>query len=794
MLRLILTVWLSLLLASTASAERYTYLPVSDEDDGVLTDGTTWSWNPGNSTFDQILLNCGQEGGSTYATALGYAAADLTEGQSVAEARLRLNQQGGVITSGLTLQITAALDLDPLATAGAARFSLPRTSNSVFWSISAPFDSSGQRIAKWAETPDVSAILEEVVAQTGWDAGPHEVLFFFELSSATGDNVIRFDDTHSAFTGPGGGNAGIEAPRLIVSETFRDAFWGQELLCRPTPSSVEVNFIPHDLAVAYVEWGTDGVTFPNSTSQALVFGGDAEQFLLDGLTSDTQYYYRLVARSIAGSFENGPTRTFVTMPGAGQQARVAATTDIHVTNQLALAIDTQMDLLETSVAMMLEYLSPQRYHCWVDLGDLVLVRAQRICFDEEEVEQRYRTARQYIDLAAHSLPFILVRGNHEEVNGWDDDGSGMNTAVWSGKMLLKYFPTPLPNTFYSGNTIPHPDLGLPGNYFAFNAGSVRFRCLDPYLFSEVRPHNGHGEVGGSLDGWDWELGQQQYDWLLADLQLNLNTFNITALHHLTTCYSAPGYYYGRGGVEVVDYAVANRPTFEWGGEDETGADVIGTMRPGYSQGSVHDMLVANGNQVVIKGHDHFHGRQVLDGMVYQTLAKPDATEQQTGNLWGWRFFSFYPEAETIFESNSGFYSILADDTLMTMSYVQTWPVIGEGNVRDSFSITSGGGTTDVGAAGLAPGLSEIRRVAPNPARIAPRIDFVVPRESEIRLTIHDVTGRKVREVVAGTVTAGEHSAYWDRLDRAGRRVPAGVYFARLEALGRVDAVKLVVLQ
>ena len=41
--------------------------------------------------------------------------------------------------------------------------------------------------------------------------------------------------------------------------------------------------------------------------------------------------------------------------------------------------------------------------------------------------------------------------------------------------------------------------------------AIRGASFDPFLFSETRPHNGHGETGGSLDGWDWKLGQAQYD-------------------------------------------------------------------------------------------------------------------------------------------------------------------------------------------------------------------------------------------------------------------------------------------
>jgi len=783
---------LSMTIARTARAERFEYEPASDADDAQLVDGFQWDDLPFEATISDLLLTLGQEGASTYEVALGFGVPDLTEGQTVADARLRLNEQGSVITSGLGINISAALDLDPLATAGAARFGLPRTGASVSWNISADWDSSGQIIAKYEETPNLSPILNELLAQAGWDGGPHEILLFLELTSAFGDNVVRFDDTHGAFWNSG--NAGIRPARLRVAESFRDAFHGRELLCRPRPTSMGVNVIPHANADVYVEWGSDGTSFPSSTSPLFVAAGSARVLTLTGLSPDTEYFYRMRVRPAgAGPFEEGPVRSFLTLPVAGQQARVCVTTDMHVTNQLSLGIDTAMDLLETTLAYMPGYLSPERYHFWMDLGDLVVIIAQRKCFDLEEVDQRYRTAREYIDETAHSLPLVFVRGNHEEVNGWDYDGTPDNNTVWSGLMILKYLAPPLPGAHYSGNSVAYPDLGFPGDYFAFDAGNLRIRALDPYLFSTTRPHNAHMQSGGSLDGWDWRLGTQQYLWLHDDLVAHPSSFSLVALHHLTSTYAGPGQYYGRGGVEVAKFSVSGRPSFEWGGEDSTGADVLAVKRPEFVYGAPHDLLVAYGNQVVLKGHDHFHARQELDDMIYLTMAKPDDSGQQTGDLWGWRFATNYPDGITIVESNSGFYSIVVDDVSATYSYVQTFPADGIGTVRDAFTLMPAI-STDSAVPAPAP-RTVIQSIRPNPATGGPiRIDGELGRPGRIHLAVYDAAGRLVRELDAGSGAAGPWESEWDGRDSRGRRVASGVYFAKLVADGHVDAVKVVVLR
>lgn len=779
-------------LASPAGAARTVLVPISDLEDGQLVNGT--SWDPRLSgSLAGLLFTLGRDGANRYDFTAAYHLSNLAEGQMLEDARLRFNEQGGNLGAGLTVKITGALDLDPLAVSGAERFALPRTSAEIQWNIPADWDSSGQLIAKYEESPDVSSIVNEIAAQPGWDGSSKDAVLFVELvSPVVGTAFVRSDDTHSAYAG--GGNAGIKPVRLILCETLHDTFYGRELLCRPTPTSVDVNVIPRFATDAFVQWGTTSGSYPNSTPQESIAAAASQQLELTGLSPDETYFYRLrFRRAGSGSFEASPEHSFTTLPLASNEARVCVTSDIHVTNTTSQNILPDLALLDSTLLYMKDFVAPQQYHVWMDLGDLVVIRATRIAFDQEEVEQRYREARERIDLIGHSIPFVLVRGNHEEVNGWDADGTPNNTTIWSGKMLLKYFPPPLPNAYVTGNTTPFPNLGLPGDYFAFNVGPLRIRALDPYLFSTTRPHNGHGETGGSLNGWDWELGLEQYLWLENDLSSCHTSYSLVALHHLTSCYTGTGQYYGRGGIEIVKYAVDSRPTFEWGGEDENGVNVLALQRSEFVYGAVHDVLTSLGNQVVIKGHDHFHARQSLDDMTYVTLAKPDDTGTNTGNLWGWRYFSFYPEDVTFFAPNSGFLSIMAGESSAVYSYIQTFPEEGKGTTLDSFTvfpaIPVGSGPPQVSVLRTA-----IDLAAPNPTRDRTRIAFTVARSGRARLEMVNAAGRLVRVIADKPLEAGCHEEIWDGLDGQGKRVSAGIYFAKLSgADGRVDSVKMVVL-
>lgn len=780
--------------ASPVHAARYTVKPAADSEDGQLVDGTTWDYRISGSSVPDLLLTLGLVSGTRYDIALAYQVLNLAEGASVEDAHLRFNEQGGNLAAGLTVQITGAMTVDPSSSSGAARFALPRTNASVSWTVPADWDSSGQLIAKYEESPDVSDVLNEIASQPGWDASPKLAIFLVEVvSPASGTAFLRTDDTHFAYIG--GGNAGILPVRLIVSETLHDTFYGKELLCRPEPGAVQVNVVPRFETDAYVEWGADSTSFTNSTSPVTIPGAAAQNFAITGLDDDARVFYRLRFRR-AGDVEYlaGPAHGFRSLPTINEEARLCVTSDIHVTNSTAQGVTSDLTLLDETLPYMGDFQGNDGYHAWIDLGDLVVIRATRIAFDEEEVEQRYREAREKIDLVGHSVPLIFVRGNHEEVNGWDDNGGPNNTMVWSGRMLLKYLQPPVPSAFVSGNETAHPQFGVPGDYFAMTIGNLRLRCLDPYLFSTTRPHNGHGEVGGSLNGWDWSLGETQYLWLANDLQTKPAPYSLVALHHLTSCYTGSGQYYGRGGIEIAKHSIAGRPTFEWGGENSSGVDILATERPEYVDGAVHDMLVGGGNQVVMKGHDHFHARQSLDGMTYITLAKPDDTGITTGNLWGWRFFAFYPDAVTFFAPNSGFLSITADAAQATYEYIQTFPVAGRGTVLDSFTLFP----APVGAGEVSPAAplrTSIEIAGANPTREGTRLDLTLARAGRVRVEMIDLAGRLVRVLDDGPQDAGHREVTWDGRDTSGSRVASGVYFARLVTEGgRVDSVKMIVLR
>lgn len=92
------------------------------------------------------------------------------------------------------------------------------------------------------------------------------------------------------------------------------------------------------------------------------------------------------------------------------------------------------------------------------------------------------------------------------------------------------------------------------------------------------------------------------------------------------------------------------------------------------------------------------------------------------------------------------------------------------------------GTTDVAiGGGTLPDYLALAAPAPNPFSGATTLAFDLPASGAVRLGIFDVTGRRVRELMSGTLPAGRHAVTWDGRNAAGERVAAGIYFCRLSA-------------
>jgi flagellar hook assembly protein FlgD len=55
----------------------------------------------------------------------------------------------------------------------------------------------------------------------------------------------------------------------------------------------------------------------------------------------------------------------------------------------------------------------------------------------------------------------------------------------------------------------------------------------------------------------------------------------------------------------------------------------------------------------------------------------------------------------------------------------------------------------------------------------------MPKSASVNLDVYDITGRLVRHVLAGTLSAGDHEVEWDGRDAWGVKAAPGAYVVRL---------------
>ncbi|MCF6238993.1 MAG: T9SS type A sorting domain-containing protein, partial [Candidatus Marinimicrobia bacterium] len=83
---------------------------------------------------------------------------------------------------------------------------------------------------------------------------------------------------------------------------------------------------------------------------------------------------------------------------------------------------------------------------------------------------------------------------------------------------------------------------------------------------------------------------------------------------------------------------------------------------------------------------------------------------------------------------------------------------------------------------------------PNPFNPTTTIKYELPETADVTLSIFDILGRSVWDYEKSSQEAGYYSLQWNGVDKVGRQVAAGMYFARLRASDYSSVVKMVYLR
>jgi choice-of-anchor B domain-containing protein len=89
---------------------------------------------------------------------------------------------------------------------------------------------------------------------------------------------------------------------------------------------------------------------------------------------------------------------------------------------------------------------------------------------------------------------------------------------------------------------------------------------------------------------------------------------------------------------------------------------------------------------------------------------------------------------------------------------------------------------------------QFARPQPNPSFANVRLELELPVEGEAHIEVLDLSGRRVRTLWNGPAAAGRLPLDWDGTDAGGRRVPAGVYYARARTTAGTTQTRFVRLE
>jgi len=394
---------------------------------------------------------------------------------------------------------------------------------------------------------------------------------------------------------------------MLNAQTFS----GIELLSRPTDNSIMVNTVANADMQAYFEYGTSPGSYTNQTSTVSATANEPLKAVMTGLSPNTRYYYRMVYSTNGGTtWVNRDQHSFYTQRAAGSTYKFAVLSDSHINIMLGTPAVSQAVM--TNIANSnADYL--------IDLGDtfamdnVATVANARSAF-------LFQRSSTYMGKFSASTPVFIATGNHEQQEGWhlDDkpDDPTLAPPILSTNAQKRYYPNPVPDGFYTGNTDTNPLIDgdhLHEDYYAWTWGDALFVVIDPFYYTTVKPFVGNTGGGepetGTGDRWEWTLGQTQYNWLKQTLENSSAKYKFIFAHHMTG-----------GSDDYVREGAYGAPYCEWGGYNENGTTyAFDTRRSGW-YAPVHNLLVENHVSAFIHGHDHQYAYEVRDGVVYHSCA------------------------------------------------------------------------------------------------------------------------------------------------------------------------------
>jgi glucose/arabinose dehydrogenase len=188
-------------------------------------------------------------------------------------------------------------------------------------------------------------------------------------------------------------------------------------------------------------------------------------------------------------------------------------------------------------------------------------------------------------------------------------------------------------------------------------------------------------------------------------------------------------------------------------------------------------------------YDHLTGFSIIGGYVYRGSAIP--------SLYGHYFLADYvTDLVWSFRINNGQAFELTDwgSVLNPNGEIESVTAFGEDADGELYFVLHGSGTNGQirkmipdSTSGPGPGppvnAFQLSSARPNPFRESTQFILQLPHPANVKVTLHDSSGRMVRKIEDRFRSSGVHSYVWDGKDDRGNKVSSGIYYIRADAEG-----------
>lgn len=83
---------------------------------------------------------------------------------------------------------------------------------------------------------------------------------------------------------------------------------------------------------------------------------------------------------------------------------------------------------------------------------------------------------------------------------------------------------------------------------------------------------------------------------------------------------------------------------------------------------------------------------------------------------------------------------------------------------------------------------------PNPFNPSTTIQFIVPKEANVRISVFDIIGNEIKSLVNSKLLEGHHMVEWNGTNNLGAPVPSGTYIYSMTSNKKIQTMKMILLR